>query len=203
MRYCLFWIFMYVVLWLSCACSMSFVRCWETHWIVDCFYIDVFFSLSFQPKSRSTPWNGSANTSFQDVQRQQHMQAAHSATGWGTPPTSGVCWGDNPSSSTNPAKPMYVIIFEWKFLFSIVMFFRTGWTELKPASSPTVNKVPSEPSKESLTNTRAQDALSKWTHNQMKDNSKDIDGKTRSNIFLNSLSSSSSSSFEFQHWYNY
>lgn len=66
------------------------------------------------------------------------------------------------------------------------MIFRTTpWTELKPTSPSTVTAKPApttnEPPKDLSTNTRTQDALSKWTQNQFKETSKDIDGK-RKNI---------------------
>lgn len=66
----------------------------------------------------------------------------------------------------------------------MLILFRTPWTELKPNSSPIASKVSHEPpSKESLVNTRTQDALSKWTQNQMKDHSNSIDGKSCMNQF--------------------
>ena len=39
--------------------------------------------------------------------------------------------------------------------------------------------MPNEPPKDLSTNTRTQDALSKWTQNQFKETSKDIDGKQK------------------------
>jgi hypothetical protein len=67
--------------------------------------------------------------------------------------------------------------------FILMNFRATPWTELKPTSPSTVtakpNPTPNEPPKDLSTNTRTQDALSKWTQNQFKETSKDIDGKQK------------------------
>lgn len=120
-----------------------------------------------------------------------------SATGWGNPST-GVVW-DNQQPSNNPIKSVYVLFPSRKFLFPMLIVFRTPWTELKPSSSPTASKVSNEPPKESFVNNRTQDALSKWTQNQFKDNTNDIDGKTR--MIISTIVFSSP--FKSQPWFNY
>jgi hypothetical protein len=67
---------------------------------------------------------------------------------------------------------------------------RTPWTELKPTSPSTITpgKLNDESAKNEreakclFTATRTQDALSKWTQTQFKDNSKDIDGRKNKRI---------------------
>jgi hypothetical protein len=72
----------------------------------------------------------------------------------------------------------------------ILIKSRTPWTELKPTSSPTITPGKVDPTnnetaknereaKDLFTTTRNQDALSKWTQNQFKDNLKDIDGREK------------------------
>jgi hypothetical protein len=72
-------------------------------------------------------------------------------------------------------------------LFFISMKYRTPWTELKPTSPSTTtgkaNPTNNEPTKDLSANTRTQDALSKWTQNQFKDSSKDIDGRRKFFLF--------------------
>jgi hypothetical protein len=151
--------------------------------------------LNIHPKPRSAtnqqpiPWNGSSNvsnTSLQDIQRQQqiqnesrqqqqqHITSGHSSTStpaWGNnfQQTSSAFFWDNqhssssnqPTSTTTNTKPI------------------TPWTELKPTSPST---VPSGKANETTKNEReakrTQDALSKWTQAQFKDDSQDIDVPT-------------------------
>jgi hypothetical protein len=66
------------------------------------------------------------------------------------------------------------------FYFQLILISiktRTPWTELKPTTTGKTNPTNNEPSKDLSTNTRTQDALSKWAQNQFKESSKDIDGK--------------------------
>ncbi|CAF3653802.1 unnamed protein product [Adineta steineri] len=155
---------------------------------------------------QSTPWNGTnniSNTSLQDLQRQQaqnemrqqqqqqphHILSDHSSTStpvWGSnfqqPPTasqqspsssSALLWNNQQStlSSKSSNKPS------------------TPWTELKPTSPSAIIPAKINPTNDDViktereakhlyTQTRTQDALSKWTQTQFKDNLKDIDVPT-------------------------
>ncbi|CAF0949761.1 unnamed protein product [Rotaria sordida] len=150
--------------------------------------------------------NNAPNTSLQDIQRQQQQsqnevkqqtqqqqQQTHSNSSgqstpaWGgvfqhsTPSSSSIFWGDNEHSSlasksvaTSNTKPS------------------TPWTELKSsavssssaAATTKTNPVNVELSKSEreakclFATTRTQDALSKWTQTQFKDNLQDIDVPT-------------------------
>ena len=50
----------------------------------------------------------------------------------------------------------------------MVIIFRTPWTEIETYFVSTASKVSTEPPKESFVNNRTQDALSKWSQNQLK-----------------------------------
>ncbi|CAF1621656.1 unnamed protein product [Adineta ricciae] len=159
------------------------------------------------PKSRSvtnqqpsTPWNGTnsiSNPSLQDIQRQQaqndlrqqqshHITSGHSSTStpvWGgnfqhgnaSQQSSALSW-DNQHSSASSNKSSNKS--------------STPWTELKPTSPmvTTSGKVnpknaadltkTEQEAKRLFAATRTQDALSKWTQAQFKDNLKDIDVPT-------------------------
>ncbi|CAM4806474.1 unnamed protein product [Rotaria magnacalcarata] len=149
-----------------------------------------------------------SNTSLQDIQRQQQSQiepkqpvqqpqpqpqqptqsssSGHSTPAWGgafqqsTPPSSSsIFWGDTQQSSSPPAKSAATS--NTKPL--------TPWTELKSAaasssSTSKSNLAHAEFSKSErevkclFSTTRTQDALSKWTQTQFKDNLQAIDVPT-------------------------
>ncbi len=79
-------------------------------------------------------------------------------------------------------------------IFFEIQLFRTPWTELKAASPSTITTGKVNPTndeitkhereaKDLFTTTRTQDALSRWTQTQFKDNLKDIDGNNLNFIY--------------------
>ncbi|CAF1621341.1 unnamed protein product [Adineta ricciae] len=158
------------------------------------------------PKSRSvtnqqpsTPWNGTnsiSNPSLQDIQRQQaqndlRQQQSHHITS-GHSSTSTPVWGGN-FQHGNASQQSSAL--SWDNQHSSAPSNKssnkssTPWTELKPTSPMATTPGKVNPKNADLTKneqeakrlfaaTRAQDALSKWTQAQFKDNLKDIDVPT-------------------------